>query len=220
MREMKRIVGLLVLVCAACRGTTPPVDAPADGAEAAADRAQAAPPGTAPVEVPLVSPRGVAGSGGPTAGAAGLVWTSPPGWIAEPPANPMRVAQYRVPGSAGDAEMVVHYFGAGQGGDAAANAERWARQFQPPGGGDPVEAMSTEDLVVAGMRVLVVETAGAYSPMSMTAEETAPRPDQRLCGAIVEGPDANWFFKLTGPSATVLAQREAFKEMLRSLRRS
>ena len=35
-------------------------------------------------------------------GAAGLVWTAPAGWVAEPPANPMRRAQYKVPGAAGD----------------------------------------------------------------------------------------------------------------------
>jgi hypothetical protein len=39
-----------------------------------------------------------------------------------------------------------------------------------------------------------------------------------LLGAIAEGPDAPWFFKFTGPEATVRAQRQAFVGMMRSLR--
>ncbi len=49
------------------------------------------------------------------------------------------------------------------------------------------------------------------------------RPDQSLedymlLGAIARGPDANWFFKLTGPRATVAGQREAFRGMIESLK--
>ncbi len=40
-----------------------------------------------------------------------------------------------------------------------------------------------------------------------------------LLGAIAQGPDANWFFKLTGPEATLQEQRKAFEALYRSLRR-
>jgi hypothetical protein len=39
-----------------------------------------------------------------------------------------------------------------------------------------------------------------------------------LLGAIAQGPDANWFFKFTGPAGTVRAQRAAFEGMIRSLK--
>jgi hypothetical protein len=39
-----------------------------------------------------------------------------------------------------------------------------------------------------------------------------------LLGAVAEGPDSNWFFKLTGPEATVRAERAAFEGMLRTLK--
>ena len=44
-------------------------------------------------------------------------------------------------------------------------------------------------------------------------------PDHMLLGAIAEGPDANWFFKLTGPEATLEPQRDAFRAMIESLQR-
>jgi hypothetical protein len=39
-----------------------------------------------------------------------------------------------------------------------------------------------------------------------------------LLGAIARGPDANWFFKATGPQKTLEANRAAFEAMVRSLR--
>ena len=38
-----------------------------------------------------------------------------------------------------------------------------------------------------------------------------------LKGAIVEGPDANWFFKFTGPDETVKANTEQFRALLDSI---
>jgi hypothetical protein len=40
----------------------------------------------------------------------------------------------------------------------------------------------------------------------------------RLIGAVVEGPGGPWYFKLTGPDATVTAQKEAFLAMLRAVK--
>ena len=67
-------------------------------------------------------------------GETGLSWTTPEGWVEEEPTNAMRKAQYRIPGEAGDSELVVYYFGPGQGGDPMANCERWAGQFVQPNG--------------------------------------------------------------------------------------
>jgi hypothetical protein len=41
---------------------------------------------------------------------------------------------------------------------------------------------------------------------------------QMLLGAVAEGSDANWFFKLTGPQETVENQRGAFRAMMDSLK--
>ena len=44
-------------------------------------------------------------------------------------------------------------------------------------------------------------------------------PEYMLLGGIAEGPDAPWFFKLTGPAATVESQRNAFGRLLESIDR-
>jgi hypothetical protein len=129
----------------------------------------------------------------------------------------MRKAQYRIPGEAGDAECVVFYFGPGQGGDARANAERWAGQFTQPDGRASTEVMKTESLDVNGLNVLWVEVKGTYKASPMMGGSAEPNPAYMLFGAIARGPDANWFFKLTGPEATVEANRSAFDAMVRSL---
>lgn len=194
-----------------------------------------------PADPPLVSARGEAagslppghppvGSGSPASslpavpegagvGEQGLAWTVPAGWISQTPASPLRRAQYRVPGSGGDGECVVFYFGPGQGGDPATNASRWAGQFKRPDGSSAESVMKTSTIDVGGIQVLLVDVAGTYSGgMTMTSEPPKPMPGYRLLGAIASGPDANWFFKLTGPDATVGAQRASFEGMVRSLK--
>jgi hypothetical protein len=153
-------------------------------------------------------------------GSAGLAWTAPNGWESQVPSSAMRRAQYRVPGPGGDGECVVFYFGPGEGGDPKSNALRWASQFQPAGGLSPEQALKTGDLKVGDIPIMTVEVAGTYlGGGAMMGGPSEPRPDYMLLGAVAEGPDANWFFKFTGPAKTVEAQRAAFGELVKSLRK-
>ena len=151
-------------------------------------------------------------------GTAALAWTAPAGWISEPPANTMRRAQYRVPGPGGEGECVVFYFGPGQGGDPQSNAERWASQFT--GADDQPVRATTANRNVRGIGVLLVEAAGTYQAGSMVGMgEGVAKSDWALLGAVAQGPDASWFFKLTAPRATIEANRAAFEGMIGSLAR-
>lgn len=176
------------------------------------------PPVASPGSGPSVLPPLPAGSG---TGETALDWEVPAGWVAQQPSSRMRRAQYRIPGvgaAAGDAECIVYYFGPGQGGEAHANAQRWADQFAQPDGRSSREVMRTEELDIGGIRVLTVEIAGTYSGgMGVMGRPAQALDDFMLLGAIARGPDANWFFKLTGPRATVAGQREAFLGLLESL---
>jgi hypothetical protein len=176
------------------------------------------PPGHPPVAVqgnvdalPPVAP-------GAGQGAGTLVWTVPPTWVPETPASEMRKAQYRLPGEAGAAECVVFYFGPGQGGDPQSNAERWGAQFADPAG-KPVTATTTSEKV-GDIDVLRVEAKGTYVGAMMMGggPQPGPKAGYMLLGAVASGPDANWFFKLTGPESTVEAHRAAFGSLIASLR--
>jgi len=152
-------------------------------------------------------------------GSAALVWPVPAPWAAEPPSNSMRRAQYRVPGPGGEGECVVFYFGPGQGGDAMSNAERWASQFTDADGRPATATMKTRTATVNGIAVLFVEAAGTYQAGSMTGMgQGVAKPDWALLGAVAQGPDANWFFKLTAPQPTIEANRAPFEAMIGSLR--
>jgi hypothetical protein len=172
------------------------------------------PPGHPPLggqgRVPAPPP----GSG---AGASGLTWTAPPGWTSEAPASPMRRAQYRIAGPGGPGECAVFYFGPGQGGDAKANVARWVGQFRRADG-QAVTDSKTREFKVNGMTVTAVEVAGTYVGGMGGGPSGPAQPNYMLLGAVVQGPDANWFFRATGPRATMEAQRAAFDRLLRSIK--
>jgi hypothetical protein len=147
----------------------------------------------------------------------GLTALVPPSWVSQPPASAMRLAQFRVPATAGsgDAECVVFYFGPGQGGSVEANIARWESQFSTPDG-KPVKAV-VRPLTVSGMPVTAVELAGRYA-RGVGMGPAGPRePDQTLLVAIVQTPRGNLFFQLHGPQATVAANQEAFWAMIRGI---
>ncbi|HPA95099.1 MAG TPA: hypothetical protein PK570_00765 [Thermoanaerobaculia bacterium] len=242
MYRLLRSLPLLLLAAAfaGCGGEPPlDVEVAAGTATPAAARPDELPPGHPPVGTPAVPPLPAGHPPLPADGAAAapatgalmpvvapggegamaLLWTAPASWVAETPANPMRRGQYRVPGPGGDAECAVFYFGPGQGGDPQSNVERWASQFVTEDGRPGSAVMQTRELATGDAKILVVETKGTFMAGSMMGMPSQPRPGQALLGAVVEGPDAYWFFKLTGPAATVEAQREPFDAMLRSVRR-
>ncbi len=215
--QMDYAAGLFVaLLFAACAGDA------ADGGGQAEEQPQVNPEQELPAGHPEISPES-----GPVVvpppsdsgqGTQGLTWDQPSDWLAETPSSSMRRAQYRVPGSAGDAECVVYYFGPGQGGDARANVLRWADQFGQPDGSSSRDVLVSEQLDVGGIPVLVAEVRGIYSGgMTGTGPQT-PRPGSMLLGAVAQGPDANWFYKLTGPEETVETNREQFLSLVHSIR--
>jgi hypothetical protein len=147
-----------------------------------------------------------------------LRWKVPDGWEQVPPASSMRIAQYRVPGPGGDGEMAVFYFGQGQGGDPTSNAVRWARQFVQPDGRPSEEVMTMTEVDGTAMRVRLVEVTGTYDGgMTMTDAPAEKLDGHMLLGTIAETPQGPWFFKLTGPEATLRSQRENLVAMMRSL---
>ena len=197
-----------------------PVDSAGSAQAPAADpQGGGAAPGAAEppnLQTPTEAPAGTGGSEG-----AAFTWTAPASWEQQSPSSPMRRAQFRVPGKGAhqDAECVVFYFGPGQGGSAQSNAARWVDQFQQPDGSSSQEHSKVDVRTVNGLQVMFVEVKGTYMPMAMPGAAAAgPKPGYAMMGAIVSASDAPWFFKMTGPAATVEANKDAFKEWIASLK--
>jgi hypothetical protein len=138
----------------------------------------------------------------------------PPGWEAQPPSSKMRVAQATIPGEAGAAQLGVFFFGEGQGGGADENIRRWISQIELA----PGSSTGRQQFDVHGYTVTWVDFEGTLQPAPMAGGPNESQPGSRLLGAIVEGPGGPWFFKATGPSATLAPQRDAFIAMLESIR--
>ena len=220
-------LAMVLLLAAACGGRTqeqPAAAAPAGGGEGspASQEGAGAPLVPMPAHAQAMPGQGAppghqAMQGGASSGE--LRWTTPKEWTEVTPSSQMRRAQYRLPAVSSDkedGECVVYYFGAGQGGDVHSNIQRWVEQFSGPGSESP----RTTEIKVGNLGVNRVEVGGAYtpSPMSMMGGPAPQsKPGYILLGAIVPGPDSNWFFKCTGPEKTMKANRERFDALLGSL---
>lgn len=155
--------------------------------------------------------------------AGGLAWSAPKEWEAQG-ARPMRVATYRLPPAKGDsepAELAIFYFGQGQGGGVDANIKRWVGQFQKPDGSPMTDKdAKTKKESVNGLPVTTVDVKGTYAGGGPMMGPSTPKPNHRLLGAIVEGPEGAVFFKLTGPEKTVAAAEKPFHKMLESVKKT
>src|SRR5215470_17675581 len=95
-----------------------------------------------------------------------LKFQAPAAWVLEQSTSSMRVAQYKLPraeGDSDDAQLVLYYFGKGQGGSAEANLERWMGQMQQPDGKPSKEKAQTESLTVNGLKVSLLDLTGTYT---------------------------------------------------------
>jgi hypothetical protein len=140
-----------------------------------------------------------------------LEWDDPKVWK-KVPASGMRLASYQIPPVAGDKEIAeLNVFSLG--GDVESNIQRWVDEFK---GFDPT-TLSRVDRVVNDLSEAVVEIPkGTFSGGMGEGGES---PNFGLLGAIVTTPEnILYFFKLTGPSATVQAARKPFYELLDSVR--
>jgi hypothetical protein len=137
--------------------------------------------------------------------APAIRWTAPAAWPQAPNTSPIRIATHRVPhvkGDEQDAELSI----ARAGGDTEANIERWVGQFTESG------APRRTEKTVHGLAVTIVAIEGTYQ--SGMGTDSSPHTGWAMLAAIVRTPGLPYFFKLTGPAATVRAARAPFDGML------
>ena len=172
------------------------------GVLAAHSRTPASAPGTSVLNLPLLR----------------LTAPVPAGWVSQPPASSMRLAQFQVPGKSrqGDAEVIFFYFGQGQGGSIDANIARWQSQFTSPDG-KPIKPI-VQHLTASGLPLTTVELTGSYARGMGMGPAGAPTPDQMLLVAILETPQGNLHIQMHGPRATVTANRGDFLATVRGIK--
>jgi len=138
----------------------------------------------------------------------------PDGWASRTPSSSMRLAEYTTGGAA---EVVVYFFGAGQGGGPEANLARWKSQFSNPTGGAVYEKVIRD--TSGAFPVTYAEYRGSYARGIGTGSDAdAARPDHILFAAVAETPRGTLFFQLFGPTAAVNAQREAYQSFVKALK--
>ncbi len=161
--------------------------------------------------------------------AAGLSFAVPQDWVSSPPSTNMRAAQFTIPAEAGgDApELVVFFFGEGKGGDAASNIERWIGMIGGPDGKPAADKAKRETRKVGACTVSTVTVDGSYDALTgmgmaggmSGAHGGGVKSDYRLWGAVIEGPGGPWFFKATGPRATLQKAEPGLKALVASLKK-
>lgn len=152
---------------------------------------------------------------------AGLEFSLPPSWQKVPPASSMRVAQYRIEGSAGPGEAAFFLFPEGEGGPTSDIVERWSSQFR-----DAQSSASAPRLAErpqGSLKITTIETSGTYTPDQMAAmmggsPAAARAQNFALYGIIVEGsPQGRLLIKTVGPEQTLEAHRPDFETLVASM---
>lgn len=144
----------------------------------------------------------------------------PSGWVEQTPRSRMRRAQFALPRESGDSEdgeLTVFYFGMGQGGSTDANISRWIGQVGQPDGSSSRDKAKIRQGQVSGFRMTEVDVSGTLKASNMPGAPQRPaRPGYRLLGAVLEGPQGPWFFKLVGPEKTISRWAESFRQFIAS----
>jgi hypothetical protein len=147
----------------------------------------------------------------------GVAWEDPKGWE-KIPGSGMRHTSYKIPAAKGDkdgGELVVYYFGPTQGGEVDSNINRWVAQFE----GADVKAIKRTDRTVNDIEQHIVEIPkGTYDLGASSMSAVKKVDNYGLLGAIVVAPTGKYFFKLTGPMATVKAAHDPFYKLLDSVK--
>ncbi len=139
---------------------------------------------------------------------------APGGWVAQQPSSSMRVAQYGLPGPAGEATLGIFFFGPGQGGSVEANIERWYGQFTQEDSQSAQGRRWTRQ--VGDIEITGVDVSGTFSA-GMGMGDPEPQPGYRMLGAIAVHRSGTVFFKMTGPAQTVAQWAASFDDFLSSL---
>lgn len=156
-------------------------------------------PGEKETETPAMRP--LPGMAEQVAAIGGASWSRPETWKTGP-ANAMRKGTYLISGSGGDAELAISAF-PGDVGGLIANVNRWRQQAgQPPlDEAGILNSIEKRDLPAGPAHLMLIEGNGRPSTL----------------GAILPHANETWFFKMTGPLATLQEEVATFEAFLKTV---
>lgn len=139
-------------------------------------------------------------------------------WIRQQAASSMRAGQLlydHEDEKLQDIELVIFFFGAGGGGGIQANIDRWLGQFE----GTPES--KTEEKEIGGKKIILLTAKGTFLDTMAGAGPFSggpktPKPDTTMLAAILPSDQGDVFLKLTGPTASVEAMKDAYLKFVES----
>jgi hypothetical protein len=143
----------------------------------------------------------------------------PPAWKTEPLSSMLHLAQFRLKGKEGDAQLIVYRLVHDK---APANAERWREQFVPPEG-KTVDDMTTYSVVtVGGKKATRMDVSGAWKPdvfdrFNLAADEK-PKLNYKLVVITFAPADASFQIRLVGPGCTIDEHLKEFDDWLKAFK--
>jgi hypothetical protein len=180
-------------------------------------RSVAEPDPSSSKSTPAAQPAQPAHSAAPTsaqpAKPSALAWDAPASFTKTDNPSPMRKATYKAPKTGSDTEqpeLAVTVAG----GSVDANVDRWVGQFDE----GAKKTMVREQRKVGPLDITVVQLEGSFNGGGMPGAPSSPKTGYALLAAMVPLGDQSWFFKMTGPAASVKAAKKDFDAMVGSLR--
>ena len=132
-------------------------------------------------------------------------FTAPDGWKELPDSKPPRMLAFDIGSGEKAAQMIGTRFAAGSTGSFADNITRWRNQIGLPPLEDPTK-LPMKDVAV-----------GAKRDPGMAIEMNNPDNKKGVVVVIAGAGNDLWFFKMTGPTETLAAERAKFDEFIKSL---
>lgn len=147
-----------------------------------------------------------------------LEWTAPAAWTAKP-VSEMRLASYGFTSPDGAAADISVFSFPDAAGGLVANINRWRNQVGlEPVAADAIESTATRTQI-AGQDAWLVDFAGTPTASAPMMGATPPPTGlTRITGAIIPLNGKSWFFKLMGPDAVIVSQKENFQQLVASIR--
>ena len=151
----------------------------------------------------------------------GLDFTMPPKWLAVPAETAARAGEWKilVPRGSTDegGEVVAFYFGPAKGGSAKESIAAWTASMTSADG-RPATA-DTQVHRANGDKISQVMVYGTYrKPVPLPGVPPVAKQNYALIGTVVENPQGNVYWRVTGPQPLITANLPLFNQMIDSVK--